>query len=416
MPRHTPIIALAAVILLAGCAQSSIGLFESIELERKIVDDRELANDLVVGAIAEAGGRYFIAAANLWQREVVDADYPAGVVAQWVRITSPGTSNYTSSSIVTFNGSGTDMLYAVFSSQDGSTAAVYEIDPAGSLSAVSDDSDVLETDSTDIAGIGELFTAFDGISEYLLVGIRAHETSRFALHGSTSGAVDSFALIPGTTGNLPIIDVAASAAGDIALLTEKAIMVDSDGGLEGGADPLDVTANLDLSDPEDPAGPARQPEFGGIHFDESSGTLWLSDNEGFLYRSTDFGLTWALNPAAHQVSTNDDSPLAFTDLASVENGSSTLVVVGTEGHGYRELDSAFAPTTPAAEGSNYQASELARATVLTFYVDPSSSAYVPTADGENYTPEDGDLLFAGTSNLGLWKALYTGDPVQWVRE
>ena len=109
--------------ILAGCTQSPIGLFESIELEREIFDDRELDNELVIGAIAESDNRYFIAAATLWYRDVADTNYPAGDVAQWVTVTSPGTSNFTTSSLVTFGGS----VYAAYSSQDGTEGGVYTV-------------------------------------------------------------------------------------------------------------------------------------------------------------------------------------------------------------------------------------------------------------------------------------------------
>ena len=114
--------------------------------------------------------------------------------------------------------------------------------------------------------------------------------------------------------------------------------------------------------------------------------------------------------------TDGSDPLQFTDMTAVNNGGTQLLVVGTDGDGYRELDGAFIPTTPAAEVSNYQASELAQATILAFYVDEGVTVYVPAQSGDTYEPKTGDLLFAGTSNLGLWKALYGGDPPQWVRE
>ena len=61
MLRYISILSGLAIVVLAGvftgCAQSPIGIFESIELEREIIDDRALDNDLVVGAIAESGGK-----------------------------------------------------------------------------------------------------------------------------------------------------------------------------------------------------------------------------------------------------------------------------------------------------------------------------------------------------------------------
>ena len=222
-----------------------------------------------------------------------------------------------------------------------------------------------------------------------------------------TGAAGSFVELAGTERNLPVIDVAESATSEIAFLTQKAILIDSDGLIAGA--PADVTADLGIVD--------RQPEFGGIYLHPATNILWLTDNDGFLYHSDDFGTTWFANGTAHLVSTSDEDPLQFTDMTAVDNGGSPLLVVGTEGHGYRELDAVnFSPTTPAAEVSNYQASELAQATILTFYVDEGATVYVPTQSGEDYELKTGDLLFAGTSNLGLWKVMYSGDAPQWVRE
>jgi len=411
MRRYISILSGLAIVVLVGaiggCAQSPIGVFESIELEREIIDDRALDNDLVVGAIAKSGGNYFIAAATLWHRAVVDVDYPTDV-AQWGTTASPGSSNFTTSSLTVFAGSGTELIYATYSSQNGTEGGIYTVDPAGDLGSVAA-VPVFGTDLTDVAGVGEVFVADDGIASYLLVGVRGVDLAAFpyALYASPTGLADSFDEVVGTAGNLPVIDVAESASGAVAFLTEKAVLVDSDG-LNAGLGPTDVTGNMAIV--------ASQPEFGGIYFHPASDTLWVTDNEGYLYHSPDFGATWSANAAPHPVSTSDEDPLQFTDMTAVDNRGTELLIVGTEGHGYRELDVNFVPTTPAAEVSNYQASELTQGSILTFYVDPASTVSVPAQSGEDYELSTGDLLFAGTSNLGLWKVLFDGNPPQWVRE
>ncbi|MCK4514448.1 MAG: hypothetical protein KAU31_04275, partial [Spirochaetaceae bacterium] len=374
MRRYISILpGLAIVVLLGvlvGCSQSPIGLFESIALERKIIDDRALENDLVVGAIAESTNNYFIAAGTLWYRNVVDADYPAGEVAQWEAITSPGTSNFTTSSLTVFNGTGTELVYVAYSSQDGTEGGIYVLDPAGEFGPLTADDKVFGTEVTDVAGVGKVFVADDGIATYLLVGARKTGTSRYSVYASTTGAAGSFVEVAGTDRNLPVIDVAANATGTVAFLTQKLILIDSDGLNAGAGDVTDITGNLAVGD--------RQPEFGGIYYHPTTDTLWLTDNDGFLYHSDDFGSIWSSNGTAHLVSTSNEDPLQFTDMTAVNNGGTQLLVVGTEGHGYRELNAVnFSPATPAAEVSNYQASKLAEATILTFYVDADSTVYVP---------------------------------------
>ncbi|MCK4515237.1 MAG: hypothetical protein KAU31_08265, partial [Spirochaetaceae bacterium] len=237
---------LVLIGILAGCSQSPIGLFESIALERKIIDDRGLDNELVIGAIAESAGNYFIAAATLWYRDIVDANYPAGDVAQWVPITSPGSSNFTTSSLAIFNGSGSELVYVAYSSQDGTEGGVYVVDPAASSVQVATDP-VFGTDHADVAGIGKVFVANDGSDWYLLVGVKkSGATSRYSVYASTTGAAGSFVELAGTERNLPVIDVAESATSEIAFLTQKAILIDSDGLIAGA--PADVTADLGIVD------------------------------------------------------------------------------------------------------------------------------------------------------------------------
>ncbi|MBU8912533.1 MAG: hypothetical protein KOO61_00800 [Spirochaetales bacterium] len=399
MRRYISAVAGMALVVLVGflasCTQSPIGLFESIELEQKIIDDRDLDNELLVGGMTESGGYYFIAAATLWTRDVDEMD-AEGLLTQWASITPPGASNFTTSSLVTFDGSGTELIYAAYSSQDGTEGGVYTVDPAADAVQVATDP-VFGTDVDGVAGVGKVFVANDGTDTYLLVAVKKSDvTSRYSVYASTTGDAGTFAEVAGTERNLPVIDVAENAAGAIGFLTEKAVLIDSDG-LDFAPDPTtitDVAATLGIVD--------RQPVFGGIYLHPATGTLWVTDNEGYLYQGANFGATWSANTAAHLVSTSDESPLQFADLVAVDNGGTDLLVVGTEGHGYRELDALdFSPTTPAAEVSNYQASELAQATILTFYVDEGAT---------------GDFLFAGTSNLGLWKVLYGGDPPQWIRE
>jgi len=397
--------AVFASLLITACAQSPLGVFQSIQLERRIVDDRALDNEIVVGAITEAGAKYFIAAATVWQRDILDADYPNDV-AQWSSILSPGTSNYTSSSLVAFDGSGSEMIYAVYTSQDGTDAGLYAIDPVNPPSAVAAGDRVFGTGETDITGLGRAFVANDGTST-LLLSARKTGTSVYSVFESTTGASASFTEVDGTAGSLPVVDVAYTPGGEVFFLTRKDVLLDTDG-LNAGNAAAAVAGSL-VTD-------GRQPEFGGIFYDTDAGVLWVTDNEGYLYQSADLGDTWTSNADPHEISSNNDSALSFTDMEAVDKDGTKVLVVGTNGNGYRQLTDTFVPVTPDAEGSNYQASELAKATILTFYVDPNSTRFIPAESGETFVEATGDLLFAGTSNMGLWKALFAATEPQWVRE
>mgnify|MGYP006289425073 CR=1 FL=1 len=444
MRRYTPytILALLFAAIMMGCSQSPVGILESIEFERKIIDDRELANEIPVGGIAQAAGRYFIAAGSLYYRSSTDADYP-DTVANWTSAEAPlGNENLTTNALVTFSGAEGNRLYVAYTSQDGTTAAVYSVDPATLPDPDNpDDADLLPfqipttsavfgTERAGVDSVGKLFVLDDGTAAHLAVGVGTSGISRYTLYVSTTAESDDFAAVDGFETGGPIVDAAAlPASGTVVFLTSRSIWID-EGGINAGTPPADITGNLPLDDPDDPEN-ERQPSFGGVFFD-SAGTLWLSDNEGYLYRSSDNGVSWTANSAAYQISTNNEEAVPFTDFAEVTNGpEGSLILVGTDGFGYRELraadapgvaatpltvDTAVTPTAPDAQDSNYEASELAQASVLAFHVDPSVTGFVPSATGDDFTAQTGDRLFAGTSNLGLWKTLYYGAPPQWLWE
>jgi hypothetical protein len=400
------LLTLVAIVFLGGCAQSPIGVFESIQLERRIVDDRDLENELSVAAVARAADRYFISAASLWHRSVTDTAYPDDV-AQWMQVPFSGTSNHTTSSLVAFAGSGENLVYAVYASQDASDAGVYAVDPAQPPTEIGAGARVFGTEVPDVVGLGQVFVAGGDTETRILVTVLRAGTSAYTGYERSSVASSSFVEVDGRATNLPVVDVATGAAGEVFFLTRKSLLVDGDG-INANNPAAPVTGDLVTDE--------RQPEFGGLYFDSVTGILWVTDNEGYLYRSDDEGATWTHNATAHTVSTSNEDPLEFTDIVAVSDGTDHVLVVGTNGNGYRELDADSVPTVPSAEGSNYQASDLAQATILTFHVDPGVTAFVPTSDGNDFESRTGDRVFAGTSNLGLWKALFAGVDPQWVRE
>jgi len=54
--------------LVVGCSQSPFGIFASVARERAILDDRNLDNEITVGAMTKAGSTYFLAAGALYYR------------------------------------------------------------------------------------------------------------------------------------------------------------------------------------------------------------------------------------------------------------------------------------------------------------------------------------------------------------
>lgn len=424
MTRHHLIVLLAAGVALAiaGCSNNPIGIFESIEREREILDDRNLPNELNVAEMirvddidvgaTEPIDRYFAATGALYFRATDDSvvtDRPG-----WEVAAAPGT-NFTALSVVAVDfGSGT-RVFATFTSQSAAESGVYEIniaDPTVAPTAV------LTAASAGVDSIGRLFVVEATDGTHLLASIESNPDPDAVTHelfASADGA--SFSAVAGTAGQTPFIDVASDGA-NVAYLRANAVLIDTD--VLAGAAPSAASTGIASGD-----------RYTGIHHDFGSGAnrLWLADDSGFLYSSDDFGASWVRTPAAIEINTNNDDPVPFTDFASVRlgPGGEWVLYVGTRGHGYRVINGAATATaasavtdnllpSPDVDGSNYQASELAGAVVQTFFVDPTLQDAFDVPNPSGTTSESGFLVFAGTSNQGLWRALAYDGPIQWVRE
>jgi hypothetical protein len=399
-------IAIGALTLffIASCSQSPVGIFESIEREREILDDRNLGNELTIGAMALADERYFLAAGSIYHRGRVDTDYIANDREQWTRLQPPGSAadNNTSTSLVPFDPVGATPLriYAVYSNQEGTESGVYEIDPA-SPSVPS--SPVFGSESPGVESVLGVFVVSDGL-DYLLVVVRTGLCA-YAVYWTTDAV--TFTAVTGAEGNQPVI-AAASDGTTVALLTPTAIAVDDD---ITDATPPDTgnSPGLDAGD-----------LFGGLYYQSSVGRWWMGDNAGHLFSSEDL-VTWTTNDTAYEISAANDDPVPFTAFVEVFDMVENVLLVGTDGFGYRVLgtDANVTPRDPDEDGSNYEASDLADTAIRCWYTDPDEqdSYPVPTEPGADpYTLHDGYLVFAGTAATGLWRALAYDGPIQWVRE
>ncbi len=400
-------------IILAGCSQSPYGIFASVARERAILDDRNLDNEITVGAITKAGSTYFLAAGALFFRaeDNPGSTDPAVAKPAWATVRSPGT-NYTTTSVVTVDFTGSnERVFAVYASPNGQTHGVYEIDVADP-----DEEPVLrfETSGSDVA-LGKLFAVDDGTDVWLMVNYERAGTNSWSLYGATEGT--TFTEIAETAANEPYIDVVADAvSNDILYLRANAVLTDTDG-------VTDVTVVPDDADPA--PGRVSPARFTGAHYDTVSGRFWLADTSGHLYSAAPGFASWARSAAAYTASSADNAPvLSFTDFAAVPRGAQTILLVGTSEYGYRILGDASTATVDSGisspvsvDGSNYESSALATSSVASWFVDPDPVTDYPvvTADGEQSW--GGTLIFAGTPQEGLWRALSSGEgPIQWLRE
>ena len=407
--RSVLITVTALTIMLVACTNSPVGIFESIEREREILDDRNLDNELRVGAIALAGDKYFIAAGSLLYRGRTDADYVGGDREQWHTLPAPGSAsdNYSSTSLVAFDPDGAggtpEQIYAVYRSQTGTESGLYHVNP---VTLGVGTTPLIGSEDAGIESVEGVFVVDDGSgSDVLIVPVRTG-LSAYSVYYSADATV--FAEIPGLATNQPITSVAADGT-DVLFLTPSVLYRDGDT-VSAGADPAEV-ATLE---------PESGASFGDAYYQASSFVWWVSDGEGHLFSTLDF-VDWTTNDTPYEISTSNDDPLPFTVFVEVSDTVDDHLLVGTEGHGYRILgaDASVAPVSPAEDGSNYEASELADAAILTWFVDPTplSEYPVPTEPGSDpYTIHDGYMLFAGTSGAGLWHALSYDGSIQWLRE
>lgn len=418
--------ALLLTLLLVACSQNPVGIFASVERERLILDDeRGLANDINVAAMTEAGGKYFIAAGTLYARDVNDPDYEGGELAQWSALDAPG-ANYTTSAVVTANLGSGERVYAVFTNLAGDASGVYEIDPGASdpqPSAILETDDQADTaDGTDkVDSVIDVFVVNDG-TERLVVSVQETGDPPGALNDYTlyvTSDGSTFTELANAAATAPWRD-AASNGSAVAFMSSAGVIVDADG---LASDELTAKAAPGLTSGDRLTGMIYDDSTGG------SGLLWLADDAGHIYTSPLDATGWQKS-ASHDVSSSNDTAIPFTDFGLVPvDGTTTNLVVGTRGYGYRVIGDTStvtyesAPQSPdlVVDGSNYQGSELAGAVVQTFYVDTTlrTDYPVPTADGNPYENFDGYLFFAGTTNQGLWRALSypsSQGAVQWVRE
>ncbi|MFW5689854.1 MAG: hypothetical protein ACOC1U_09800 [Spirochaetota bacterium] len=425
MNRTRTMLALTILLALVGaCTQNPIGVFESLELEREILDDRNLPNNATVAAMARVDsgsvGRYFVAAGTLFYRTVDDPSSNDDAVArpEWQAGPAPDGA-YTPTSLVAADLGSGEKIYVVYAADDGTSSGLYEIDPAAETMEARL---VFSSDTSGVASVDRVFTVNDG-TEWLLVAVtmsgsglsRGLYATDNAGNSATAVEGSEFTPIIGVNAQVGVIDVATNGT-QVAYLTAASLLVHASGVDTGTAPetrtPSESGTTLEAGD-----------RYTGTVY--AGGALWLADDGGHLYRSTDFGTNWTQSSVSNGP---DGNPLEFTDFGTVpesaEVGAATTLLVGTRGSGYRVMgDVSNATTTtelqsPAVDGSNYQASDLAGAAVTFFFTDPVAYTGYPVPTSNANTPEenDGYLIFAGSVTNGLWRALSYDGPIQWVRE
>lgn len=423
--RRYVLIVITVAAVLAGCTQHDVGILEGIELERQIVDDGDLSNELPIRAITTVPGYVMVAAGDLYIRTDAESDGEGNdPPLTWAEISSPASETvpFQTNALVRYNG----VAYAAYTNLIGDRSAFYPVD----LSSADDDSlgstvtlgDAVRTheDSWGSHGPGmveRLMVSSTGSTEVLFVVVRpGDDTYRlFATTGPLTEGSEFFEVpVPDSLLGAPVRDVAYD--GDrYWFLTGAGIFTSVD------------LASAAIHEPDE--GPTGEYALVAIHYGGLTGgdQLWVSakdreDGYGLLFSAEDgnaaIGETWSSHAEPYTASLGGNE-LVFTDFVTVERDGEPELLVGCESVGYRILgaDATVGPVSPLVGGSNFDASGLSQATVLSFHLSPGrTDVPVPTGEDDQFELNDGDLLFAGTATLGLWKALFFSDPEQWQRE
>lgn len=346
-------LALAALVAAAGCSDNDTAIFYYIENEKK-VDDSTLENESTILGMCTDGARYFVSlGGSLWQRATGGAD------VDWYAVAPPAGASWCNS-LVAFGGS----LYA--SVLVGSTWGLWE----GTAAAAP-----VWTPVTDADFAGQQITALFVAGGRLFAAVMVSDTS-YTLLSSADGSDGSFDATGISGKTKPITQVTHDGTLYYAAVGGQL--------LRGafGAMTTDVT----------PAAAAGD-TVTGVYYSPLRAKVYAATDDGAIVAGD--GSTWT-----ESVTDVDDSAgitVRFTRIGEAGGGN---IVFGSMEHGVH-----YAPTG-----------------VISDSPDPTYYRLDDTTDSELYSGTvrdffvDGATTFALTSGSGLWRATYTTEFSEWVRE
>ena len=352
------VLTLILLFLVSGCYESGLGIFYSLEIERKL-EDYSLENNLTIGAMAKAGSNYYVAASTVYRRGDTETN--------WEAISPPDGFNL-STSLAELNGS----IYACYYNAAGTEFALFKL---------SGDTWTEVTD-TDVANAAKVQKIDDGSgNEYLIVSNRVSSTE-YSYWYSSDGS--NFLTTGLTNQSSPVVDVSYDTANNIHYIAiEDDVYFDNDG-------PADPPQSFTATTAIDTTG------VGGLYFvpaasiNLAAATLFASTKEGKVFYTTDNGVTWT--------EMDGTSSYDLTDMVlATTSGTEEVLLVGTQGNGYMEavvesgdgagdLEWKIIDRNSLSTDQNYLNTELSKAPVLGFYYDSGK-----------------DFVFALTAGNGLWR-------------
>ena len=363
--KRFAVVLVAATALVWASCDNFAGIYYTVATEEETVDNT-LENDLsVTDLVVDATNNYYFAAAGL-----VFARPTGAGSDEWAAITSDF-SDGKSGGLVTALGSDTTNLYAGFVFDDDS-AGLYTT----TLAAIDTSSGV----SITWTPVG---TVTDQVVRIMFVDSTLFITTATPDGGDGPFTYDTwagFVQIAGLTGtDNPVTSITHDGA---RFWATAGPTVYSDGSTN------DATAIAEVA----LTGPSSIFGYGGIVYDSTAATLYLSNRDGRLYSSTDSGANWSEWPVDGPLTVGGD-PVAFTEPLVADQ----QVLIGTRGDGYYTVTNDILDDDNVTRFDEFT-SELYGAAIERFVLD-------------------GSVVFACTAGLGLWQAPVSVDTLgEWVHE
>ncbi len=340
-------------MLLSSCNESGMGIFYSISREQPL-EDTTLPNDLSVSSMVEGTDTYYVCAGGLYSRDI-----SSGQSAPWNdQVKMPSGSYDLCLELVEFNGE----IYGLFTNIDGDLTRIYKT-PRNKI------------DWSSVGSFDNPIVSLAASGSTLFVSERP-DYATYVTKSSTDGESFSAALA------LPEQYSGATDAVDFLSVT---YLICGSKLYSGNGTSFNLLTGTDA--------PSSTFGFGGLYVSDSLGSLFVSNNEGQVYSTTD-GSAWS----SSFVSDSSGDPVKLYDISGISILDADLILVGAENgyydivftDGYTDSYSFEIPGTEEAgefssSDGNFLNIELRTSAVRGFYVD-----------------EGNNTLFAMTSGNGMW--------------
>jgi hypothetical protein len=346
MKSRIATVLLVMITFLSGCPEG--GIYSTLENETKTTDNT-LNNDMSIHGVATLGLEYYVAAGRVWKGTLT----PSPVNWDTTTPVTPPATGALCTALVAF---GAD-LYGGFITQSANVGLYKATGPSPTT---------FEEGQITDAGIKDRQIVLLSIVNSNLVvstAIPGGSPYTYDLLLSLNGSTYSTMLF--ATSTKPFTGVAYTSASGGRYWAVSGTLLYSGTGVS------------DLVPAASPTGATSSEVLTSVFSDDGAAHLFVTSNLGYVYYSSDAGVSWTRNATEVKVS---DTVVSFLTVAGGSGQSRMLV--GSDGYGYYILDTAVSPPTLARFGESTIG--LYTASVSRFLID-------------------GSRLFACTNKKGLWR-------------